>query len=306
MKILIVGAGGIGGYFGAKLITAGADITYLEKNNRHNFIQKNGLTIETPNETFTVQPKLVTIDHLKPIYDLIILTPKAFDLEDSLKDLSNATSKGILLPFLNGFSHLEKLDNQFGKERIMAGVAQIMAMVTPVGSVKRITRIHSLTIGPRSKDHETVAQRFFQLCQKADFDSFYNENIEQTLWDKWVLLASLASITTFFHSPVGKIAVTKYGRELTHHIYHECCAIAKACGFSIDTTTQNEALETLTKEESPLTASMLRDFEAGQKTEHEHILHDLIHRGIEAKVPCSLLKVAYTHISLLQDRRSKA
>lgn len=299
MKILIVGAGGVGGYFGAKLMNAGADITYLEKESRHALIQKQGLTIETPTETFTVHPKLVTANYLEPLYDLIILTPKAFDLEEALNSLSKATSKGVLLPLLNGFSHIEKLDNQFGKTRVMGGVAQIMAMTTPTGSVKRYNEMHSLTIGHRSPEHEALARAFFEICKKADFDHFYSENIEQSLWDKWVFLASLAALTTFFHSSIGEIAATCYGEELINRIYKECCLIAKVCGFDINEVTQNITLEILTEKNSFLSASMLRDLNIGQKTEHEHILNDLIQRGVNGGLSCELLKIAYTHISLL-------
>ena len=138
MKILIVGAGGIGGYFGAKLINAGADITFLLREKRHQFIQAHGLTIETPKGSFTVHPKVVTADQLEQIYDLIILAPKAFDLDESLKSLTKASTQGVLLPFLNGLSHMEALDQQFGKARVMGGVAHIAAMITDTGDRKSV------------------------------------------------------------------------------------------------------------------------------------------------------------------------
>ena len=302
MKILVVGAGGVGGYFGAKLINAGAGITYLEKEQRYELLQRQGLTIETPTETFTVHPKLTTANQLKSNYDLIMLAPKAFDLDGVLHSLNNITSKGVLLPFLNGFSHIKKLDDQFGKERVMGGIALIMSMITPTGSVKRFNELHSLTIGHRSQKHEALAKEFYEICIRADFDHFYSENIEQALWDKWVFLASLAGLTTLLHSSVGKIVETSYGKELTHLIYEECCLIAKVCGFDIDEKTKNKAIKELTKENSPLTSSMLRDLNLGQKTEHEHILHDLIQRGTKGGVNCELLKLAYTHINLLQTQ----
>ena len=101
MKILILGAGGVGGYFGARLIQAGADVTYLLRDKRHAKIQAEGLVIETPKDTFTVQPKAITRDQLKPEYDLIVLAPKSFDFEDALASLEGASAKGVFLPFLN-------------------------------------------------------------------------------------------------------------------------------------------------------------------------------------------------------------
>jgi 2-dehydropantoate 2-reductase len=130
MKILILGAGGVGGYFGARLIQAGADVTYLLRDKRHQHIQTEGLVVETPKETFTLHPRCVTRDQLKPEYDLIVLAPKAYDLDDALDAVSAASSAGVILPFLNGLSHIQKLDEKFGRARVMGGVAHIAATIT--------------------------------------------------------------------------------------------------------------------------------------------------------------------------------
>ena len=196
MKILIVGAGGIGGFFGAKLHQAGADITYLLREQRHQHIQSQGLTVETPRGSFTIRPRVVLANQLEPTYELIILACKAFDLESSIHSIAKASSKGFILPFLNGYSHLDALDRQFGKERVIGGIAHIAATISESGSVKQLTDLNSFTIGPRSPSQEAFAQELFTLCKKADFDSFYKENIEQALWDKWVFLATLAGMTT--------------------------------------------------------------------------------------------------------------
>jgi len=300
MKILIVGAGGIGGYFGAKLINAGADITFLLREKRHQLIQAHGLTIETPKGSFTVHPKAVTADQLEPVYDLIILAPKAFDLDDSLKSLTKASTQGVLLPFLNGLSHMEALDQQFGKARVMGGVAHIAAMITDTGAVRQLTDLDMLTVGPRSPEHVALAKEFIALCKQADFNSAYSENIEQVLWDKWVFLATLAGMTTLCRGSVGDIVATPYGQELTLAMYEECCSIAKASGQAIGDIPKGKAIEMLTKVGSPFTASMLRDLISGQKTEHEHILGQMIIKGAQAGMGCQLLKMAYTQIAVSQ------
>jgi 2-dehydropantoate 2-reductase len=303
MKILIVGAGGIGGYFGAKLMNAGADLTFLLRPKRHQLIQSQGLTVETPKGSFTVHPQSVTADQLEPVYDLIILAPKSYDLDDSLKSIGKASAKGVLLPFLNGLSHIEVLDQQFGKARVMGGVAHIAAMITDSGAVKQLTDMHMLTVGHRATEHEPLAREFFELCKQTDFDRVYSEKIEQVLWDKWVFLATLAGMTTMCRGSVGDIVATPYGRELTLAMYGECCAIANANGFPIGDTAKAKAAEMLTKEGSPFTASMLRDFLSGQRTEHDHILGEMIKKGDHAKMSCALLKMAYTHISVDQAKR---
>jgi 2-dehydropantoate 2-reductase len=263
-------------------------------------IQAQGLIVETPKGNFTVQPKSLTADQLEPIYDLIILAPKAFDLEDSLKSLVKASTRGVLLPFLNGLSHMEVLDKQFGKSRVMGGVAHIATMITDTGAVKQLTDLNLLTVGPRAPEHEALAKEFIEFCKKADFDSAYNENIDQVLWDKWVFLATLASMTTLCRGSVGDIVATPYGQELTLAMYEECCSIAKASGQAIGDIPKGKAIEMLTKVGSPFTASMLRDLISGQKTEHEHILGQMISKGAQAGMECQLLKMAYTQIAVSQ------
>ena len=298
MKILIVGAGGIGGFFGGKMQQSGADITYLLRKQRQQLIQDQGLTIETPRGNFTIYPKTVLADQLEPTYDLIILACKAFDLGDSLKSIAKASSKGVILPFLNGFTHLEALDHQFGKERVMGGVAHIAATISESGSVKQLTELGSLTIGPRTPSQVVLSQEFFSLCKKTDFDSFYHENIEQALWDKWVFLATLAGMTTICRGSVGEIAATPYGKDLSKRMFAECCAIASSESHPIAEKTQLGSQEVLTKEGSPFTASMLRDLLAGKKNEHQHILGDLIAFASKQSIDCPLLKIAFTHMSV--------
>ena len=296
MKILIVGAGGIGGFFGAKLHQLGADITYLLREKRQQLIQDRGLTIETPKGSFTIHPKTVLADQLEPTYDLIILACKAFDL--ALKSIAKASSKGLILPFLNGLTHLDTLDRVFGKDRVTGGVAHIAATISETGSVKQLTELSTLTIGPRAPEQVALSKEFFALCKKTDFDSFYKENIEQVLWDKWVFLASLAGMTTICRGSIGEIAATPYGKELSKRMLDECRVIAASQSFPIAEKTQITSEEILTKEGSPFTASMLRDLLAGKKNEYQHILGDLIAFASNGSIDCPLLKIAYTHMAV--------
>ena len=302
MKILILGAGGVGGYFGARLLKAGADVTYLLREKRQAKILAEGLIIETPKETFTVQPKTVTREQLKPDYDLIVLAPKSFDFEDALSSLQGASSKGVFLPFLNGLDHIQQLDTKFGKDRVMGGVAQIAATLSPTGAVKQLTDLHMLTVGHRSAAHEKIARDFFALCENSGFDRLYSENIEQSLWDKWVFLASLAGMTTLCRGHVGKISAAPWGIESTTSFYAESCAIAAANGFPTKDTAQKRSLDMLTNVKSSFAASMLRDLTQGNMTEHEHILGQMIQRGVSKGVSCPLLKLAHTHLVVEQDK----
>ncbi|MCC3305543.1 ketopantoate reductase family protein [Sneathiella sp. HT1-7] len=302
MKILIVGAGGVGGYFGAKLMQAGADITFLLRDKRHKLISENGLTIENDGGSFTIHPKSLTADQLTPDYDLIMLAPKSYDLRDSLNSLEKASGKGLFLPFLNGYNHLEFLDGRYGKDRVMGGVAHIAAMITETGAVKRLGDLGGLIVGHRTTAQEATAREFAALCEKADFNFTYSEDIEQSLWEKWVMLATLAAMTTLCLGSIGEIVATRYGAEMSRRTHAEACAIAAANSHPIPEKVQAGQLAMLTKEGSIFTASMMRDLVGGLRTEHEHILGDLIEKGAPENIDCPLLKIAYTHMAVVQGR----
>jgi 2-dehydropantoate 2-reductase len=148
-----------------------------------------------------------------------------------------------------------------------------------------------------------LAKEFIALCKQTDFDSVYSENIDQVLWDKWVFLATLAGMTTLCRGSVGDIVATPYGQELTLAMYGECCSIAKASGHAIGDGPKGKAIEMLTKIGSPFTASMLRDLISGQKTEHDHILGQMISKGEQSGLGCQLLKMAYTQIAVAQIKK---
>lgn len=298
MKILVLGAGGVGGYFGAKLMRAGADVTFVLRDKRRQLIREHGLRIETPQDSFTVFPRCLGSEELAPDYDLIMLAPKAYDLDDALASIAGASGKGVLLPFLNGLNHIALLDQRFGRQRVMGGVAHIAAMLTETGAVKRLSDLHSLTVGPRHAGNESLAREFIAHCAGADFDSRYADNIDQALWDKWVFLAALAGMTTLCQGSVGEIVATPYGADLARKLYLECCTVAECCGYPVNELSRDKALAMLTQPGSAFTASMLRDLKAGQRTEHEHILGEMVRRGFEHGVACDLLAMAYTSMAV--------
>lgn len=298
MKILMLGAGGIGGYFGARLLQAGADVTFLVRDKRQQLLANVGLQIESPHGNFTVQPRTVTAATVQPEYDIIVLAPKAYDLDDALASVAQAQGQAVFLPFLNGLDHLTVLDARFGRARVMGGVAHIAATITPSGAVKQLSALHTLTMGPRDAAHTALARAFADACAQARFDSAYSDAIEQVLWDKWVFLATLAGMTTLCQGSVGEIVATPYGKALTLQMFDECCAVAGTSGHAVSTAEADKARAMLTQVGGIFTASMLRDLQAGQRTEHEHILGAMARRGQAAGLSMELIRMAHTHMAV--------
>lgn len=306
MKILVLGAGGIGGYFGAQLLRSGADLTFLLRARRKALVDAQGLRIETPGGDFTVRAATVTAASVTPVYDLIVLAPKAYDLDDALASLEGALGAAVLLPLLNGFDHLDLLDRRCGRARVMGGVAQISTTLTAGGAVRELADFHRLTLGARDAAHAAQAHAFAALCAAAPFDCALVDDIEQAMWEKWTFLAALAAMTTLCRGPVGEIVATPHGAELALRMYAECCAVAGANGHPIGAEARARAAQVLTQAGSPIAASMLRDLESGRRTEHDHILGALAARGRAAGLAMDLVHLAHTHLAVQAAHRPRA
>lgn len=305
MKMLFLGAGGVGGYFGARLIENGADVTFLVRPARKASIAAQGLRIESPFGDATLHPRCVTADELAPEYDLVILAPKAYDLDDAIATVAPAVGpRTFVLPFLNGVTHMEVLDRRFGRDRVLGGVAHIAGELTREGVVRQLNRIHNLFVGGRDPAARDAAARFIAGCAGARFNSALVDDIEAVLWEKWMFLATLAGLTTLMRASVGAIVATPHGDALVRRLYAECLAIADARGKPVSQAGRDKAMAMATEPGSALTASMLRDLQAGLRTEHEHVLGELLRLAEESKIDAPLLTVACTQMRIRDAERA--
>ena len=299
MKILILGSGGVGGYFGARLIEIGVDITFFVKKERATLIKKNGINIDSPHGNLHVEAKTLSVGDSKEVFDLVILTCKAYDLESSLDDLTTVISgTPVFLPLLNGISHIEYLRNRFGKSKVLGGAAHIASILTPENVVKQLNPIQILTVGSIGSDLQNTALEFKKICEEANFKIIHTNEILQALWDKWTFLATLAGSTTLFNACVGEITSTTIGVNLMRMMYKEALSVAEVENHKVDLKAQKKALDILMKPSSDFTSSMLRDLQANKRTEHEHILGDLVRIGMQKKLELPMLSSAYVNISI--------
>lgn len=299
MKILFLGAGGVGGYFGGRLAEAGADVTFLVRPARAEVLRRDGLRIRSPHGDAQLAVKTVTADALAPGYDLIVLAPKAYDFEDAVATVAPAVGAGTcVLPLLNGIAHMDALDRRFGRERVLGGVAHIGAVLERDGSIRHLDELHVLTAGGRDAPTARVAAGFIALCTPARFDAVLSADIETSLWEKWILLATLAGITTLARGSIGAIVQARDGERLVRQLHAECAAVAAAAGIVVAPRVHERTLAMLTQRGSGVTASMLRDLQSGQRTEHDHVLGDMLARADRAGIDATVLRVAYCHLQV--------
>jgi 2-dehydropantoate 2-reductase len=304
-RILVVGAGAVGGYFGARLAQAGRDVTFLVRPRRAEALAKTGLQVESPLGDFTVQPNLVTADQLNSAYDVVLVSLKGYSLEAALDDFAPAVgAQTLILPVLNGMRHMELLANRFSEARLVGGVC-VIAAVLENGRVRQLAPMQQIRYGELDGAVTDRIRTLDAAMRGAGFDAAISTHIVQDLWDKWVFLASLGAATCLLGGPVGAIVAAPDGAAVVRSILQACCAIAGAWGYEPSPAFKEQTLATITQAGSQLTSSMYRDMQASLDVEVEPILGDLIERGRIKGIDASLIEAAAVRLRVYAAARSK-
>jgi 2-dehydropantoate 2-reductase len=303
MRVLVIGAGAVGGYFGGRLAYVGRDVTFLVREGRKTQLQERGLEILDPYGNVTVkEPKLLLAEELKSqpqTFDLILVSTKAYSLHAAMEDFAPAVgSETVILPLLNGMRHLDALDERFGASRVIGGSVQIIGDMDAEGRVLSLGRLHDLNFGERDKSVTERIKAIYATLRDAGFEANLKPDIMATMWQKWTLLSALGAITCLLRGSIGEVAKALGGLETAQSIAAECVAIATANGYAPEAAFYSTMMKRLTEEGSKLTASMYRDLERGSKVEADHILGDLLHRGRAHGVDAPLVRAAFVQLSI--------
>jgi 2-dehydropantoate 2-reductase len=306
MRILVVGAGAIGGYFGGRLLQAGQDITFLVRAKRAAELAGAGLVIKSPAGDVTLKnPPTVQADKLNEKFDVVLLSCKAFDLEDAIKSFAPAVGPNTaIIPLLNGMSHLDALDRKFGRERVLGGLCAIAVTLNEKREVVQLAPMQSLGFGERDGKMSDRVKAIAEVFAKGNCGAAPSEHVMQDMWEKWVFLASLAASTCLMRTSVGNILAVSGGKDFLLGMLDEASAVATAEGFAPAGPFFQRTRGILTSEGSPMTASMFRDVRAGLPVEADHVIGDLVARADAAKIPVPKLRTAYTHLKAYEKQRA--
>ena len=308
MRILVVGAGAIGGYFGGRLLEHGRDVTFLVREGRAAALARSGLVIRSATGDATLPaPPTVLASALHEPYDLVLLSCKAYGLEQVMADIAPAVGpQTTILPLLNGMRHLDLLDARFGADRVLGGQCVIAATLDAQGIVQHLNQSHGLTFGERDGTSSERMRKITQNLMDAGFDARASDTILQDMWDKWVFLASLAGITCLMRAPVGDIVAAPGGTAAIVRLLEECRAVAERSGHAPGEATLQRARSVLTEAGSSLTASMLRDLQHGHPIEADHVIGDVLARAGQSHEGHALLAVVYAHLKAYEAGRARA
>ncbi|WP_028211811.1 2-dehydropantoate 2-reductase [Paraburkholderia mimosarum] len=315
MRILVVGAGATGGYFGGRLAAAGRDVTFLVREARAAQLRESGLVIRSPAGDLTLRDiKTVTRKALEAQggqpFDLVLLSCKAYDLDNAIDSFAAAVGPNtLILPLLNGMRHLEALQARFGTQAVLGGVCLIASTLNDKREIVHLNDVQAITFGELGGGVSARVQAVADEFGNAGFHAKASDKILQEMWEKWVFLASLAGSTCLFRAPVGVILATPDGAATVERLFAECRAIAAGHGHAVRDSFLERSRAMLFAEGSPLTASMLRDVQNGSRIEADHVRGDLIRRGGTARQTSndlSVLRIVYSQLKAYEAQRSEA
>lgn len=306
MRILVIGAGGVGGYFGGRLLQAGRDVTFLVRPRRAAQLAEHGLVIKSQYGDYRhPNPPTVQANELTKPFDVVLLSCKAYDLDDAIRSFAPAVGPNTaILPMLNGMQHIDALVEAFGTGAVLGGLCMIASTLGEKGEILHLNDNHSVLFGERDGSMSPRVAAIAAELAPAVFESASSDAIIQRMWEKWVFIATGAGITSLMRSTVGDIEAAG-GAPLANALLAECADIATRAGFPPSEASLKRSSAMFTAPGSSLTASMYRDMTNGGRTEGEHVLGDLLRRGGRPERVDSILRMAYTHVATYEVRRAR-
>jgi 2-dehydropantoate 2-reductase len=306
MRILVIGAGALGGYFGGCLQRAGRNVTFLVRSRRAAQLARDGLRISSPHGDFALPARTIQADGIGEPFDLILLAVKSYSLEEAMEQFAPAVGPATaILPVINGMSHIEKLAARFGADRVLGGTAMISATLNEDGHVVQLMPAHHLVFGELAGGVSDRGRALAEVLGGAGFDLRASDVMMQDMWEKWAGLASTAGITCLMRANLGDIIAAPGGHDVAVRLFRECSAVADAAGFPPRPPFVEMCVTMFGTAGSPLKASMLRDIERGAPTEGEHVLGDLAERARGFGIATPILDLARCHVAAYEASRKR-
>jgi 2-dehydropantoate 2-reductase len=295
MRIAVIGAGGVGGAFGAALAKAGADVTFVARGAHLKAMREHGLRIESPRGETHLTPTQATDDPatIGPV-DFVLFCVKLWDVEAAgaaIKPLIGPTT--AVIPLQNGIDASERLIPILGAQAVMGGVAQISATIAAPGVVRQVGTFMRLVFGELEGGRSNRGDTFLNLCQKAGFDAVHSDRIMTDLWMKFILLASNAAMTAATRTPIGILRDDPDTSALFARCYAEVAAVGRARGIAIPDDAVERTIGFNHNAPPTMMASMAHDLIRGNRIELPWLSGKVVALGRELGVPTPVHEILY-------------
>lgn len=305
MRVLMVGAGGVGGYFGGRLAEKGEDVAFLVRRRRKEELEEKGLVIYSVHGDFASPVRTITAGEEAAPFDLIILSVKAYHLEDAIRDIRPYVGASTaILPLLNGMSHMDRLESAFGREKLLGGLCQIETALNDRGEVEQYSPFHNIVFGELDGTISDRVQRLKDLFSGAKMTAQPSREIVVEMWHKYVFISAFSGMTSMMRSSIGPIMEVPGGKETYRRLAEEIAAVARFHEPSLTPDIGEKAYSIAAALDPTMKSSMLRDVERGGPTETDH-LHGWLIETAPKGMDLPLLKAVYASIKAYEEGRAQ-
>ncbi|MEH7886563.1 ketopantoate reductase family protein [Bacillus sp. JJ1609] len=303
MKILIVGAGAIGGYFGGRLLEKGEDVTFLVREKRRQQLRDNGLIVESVHGNMhNAEPKTILAGENAEPFDVILVSTKSYHLAGAMESIRPYVgTETLILPLLNGIAHLDALTEEFGAEKVLGGLCFIETTLDENGRVIQTSPIHDLVFGERNGEKTERIMKLQAAFEDTNANFRLSENIEQEMWHKYLFITSLSGITSLFRSPIGPIREQPQGMETIKNLLHETINIMKSLDAPLAEQVLEATLARMNEIGYSMKSSLQRDMEKSLPTEGDHLFGYLLETAIKLGLLAPTLSVIYANAKIYES-----
>ncbi|MED4613835.1 ketopantoate reductase family protein [Bacillus subtilis] len=303
MKFLVVGAGGVGGYIGARLSEKGNDVTFLVRQKRAEQLKKTGLVIHSEKGNVSFQPELISVGETGQ-FDVVIIASKAYSLGQMIEDVKPFIhQESVIIPFLNGYRHYEQLFAAFSKEQVLGGLCFIESALDNKGEIHHTSTSHRFVFGEWNGERTERIRALEEAFSGVKAEVIISGHIEKDIWKKYLFIAAQAGITTLFQPPLGPILATEAGRHTAQTLIGEICAVLRKEGVPADPDLEEESFRTMTSMSYHMKSSMLRDMENGQTTEGDHLHGFLLEKAKRLSLAAPVLETVYANLQMYEAEK---
>lgn len=313
MRILVVGAGAVGGLFGGLMAAHGRDVTLLVRPARAEALRTNGLNLVgipggSQDEVRTVPVAALTAEDLttdepEP-FDVVMLAVKAYGLEAAIDDIAPAMAAGAaVLPLLNGMRHIDRLTERFGEQQVLGGFAFVSAYLDERGRILTGPVPAAITYGELDGSVTDRVTAFHAAAEGCGFRATFSTTIRAEMWAKWVYLAPFGALSVLTGGSIGEAARAPGGPETAAALIAEAAAVAEANGFRPTPEKLAADLAIMTATDSDNRASMDKDRRAGRPVESEAIIGDMVERAAAAGIDVPLLRATRAALGVYEEPR---
>lgn len=303
MRILVVGAGAVGGYFGGRLLEKGEDVTFLVREGRRKQLQELGLDIESIHGNVLMQPKTILTGEEAGPFDMILLTTKSYHLEGAIKDIRPYVTKNtVILPLLNGILHIEQLEKEFGKEKVLGGLCFVESTLDSKGRIIQTSPVHDLAFGEINGEKTDRIMKIADTFSGTKANFCLSSNINQDLWHKYLFISTMSGITTIMRSPIGPIREVESGFKTIERLISEIVKIMKSADAPIAEDIENIQIKQINGMGYTMKSSMQRDMEKLSQVEADHLHGYLLEIARKQKIDTPILETVYANLKVYQQQ----